>query len=130
MSVLASGLAYYILGALWFSPFLFEKHWDRALGFVRPPGWKPSLPYYLGPLFGCLCVAFATYLWAQMSHAATVQRFAGIGFHVGVLVSLPITLTNAISPRMANPWLYTAVVGAYHVVGATLVGAVMGWMEV
>jgi hypothetical protein len=127
MPILVSGLAYYLLGALWFSPLLFQNQWDRALGFERPPGWKPSLAYYLGPLLGCISVAFATYLWAQTSHSESWERITGIGFHVGLLVSLPITLTNAISPKTANPWLFTAVVGTYHVVGATLVGAVIAW---
>ncbi len=33
-----------------------------------------------------------------------------------------------IAPKTANPWLFAAVVGTYHVLGATLVGAILGWM--
>jgi len=126
MPVIVGGLVYYLLGALWFSPFLFEKQWDRALGFERPAGWKPTMTYYLGPLVACFCVAFAIHLWAHMSHSTGWSMLAGIGFHVGVLVSLPVTWTNAISPKTRHPLRYAAVVGGYHALGATLAGAAMG----
>ncbi len=45
LAVAAATLAYYLLGALWFTPLLGAS-WDRAVGFERPKGHRFPPIYY------------------------------------------------------------------------------------
>lgn len=119
LSVFAAGLAYFALGGLWFTP-LFGRHWDRAVGFQRPPKWRPPLAYYVGPLLGCLVVALAIALLLRLVAPASLSDSLAVGLIVGLGVSAAITGINAISPNVPRPGLYALVIGSYHAVGALL----------
>jgi Protein of unknown function (DUF1761) len=118
-SPIVAGLVYFALGGLWFTP-LFGKAWDKAVGFDRPPRWRPPLPYYLGPLVGCLVVAFAMNALLAISSAITLDRVLLVASIAGLGFSACVTSVNAISPNVPQPALYAIVVGGYHVVGALL----------
>lgn len=119
LPTLVAGLAYFALGGLWFTP-LFGKQWDRAVGFQRPDRWRPSLPYYLVPLAGCLLVSLTVGFLLEKAGAATVPDAALVGLAIGAGCSLPITTVNALAPNMPRPALYAAVTGSYHLLGAVL----------
>lgn len=127
-SVLAAGLAYFALGGLWFTP-LFGRHWDSAVGFARPPRWRPAAVYYIGPLLGCLAGAFATSLLLQLAHAQSLADFLRVGLVVGAGYGATITGVNAIAPNMPRPGLYAVVVGSYHLTGLVLCSAVLYWLS-
>lgn len=126
--ILAAGIAYFALGGLWFTP-LFGKQWDKAVGFERPPKWRPSAVYYLGPLVGCVVAAYATFHIAQLAQAQSLADYLKIGFLVGAGYGASITTVNAISPNMPRPGLYAAVVGTYHLIGLVLCTAVLYWLS-
>jgi hypothetical protein len=128
LPVIVAGFAYFALGGLWFTP-LFGKQWDQAVGFARPPKWRPSAVYYIGPLLGCLVASFATSVLAQWAQAATLEKYLLIGLTVGLGYGAAITSVNAISPNMPRPGLYAAVVGTYHLVGLLLAAAVLYWLS-
>ena len=128
LSILAAGAAYFILGGLWFTP-LFGKQWDTAVGFARPPKWKPALPYYLIPLAGCLIAAGATAILVFLTHAQTLYDFLHVGLIAGVGYAAGTTATNAVAPNMPRPYLYAAVVGSYHIAGNLLSAAVLYWLS-
>lgn len=120
----AAGLAYYALGGLWFTP-LFGRQWDAAVGFARPPKWRPSAIYYIGPLVGCLVAAFATAYLVRLAEAQSLMDHLEIGLVVGVGYGATITGVNAIAPNMPRPGLYASVVGSYHALGGMLCAAVI-----
>jgi len=124
ISVFAAGLAYFALGGLWFTP-LFGKYWDKAVGFERPPSWRPSAIYYIGPLAGCLVAAFATSQLIRLSDAESFSSFLTIGLIVGLGYGASITAVNAISPNMQNPGLYALVTGSYHLFGLLLCSSIL-----
>jgi Protein of unknown function (DUF1761) len=121
---LAACFAYFALGGLWFTP-LFGKFWDKAVGFTRPPKWRPAAVYYIGPLLGCLAAALATSLLAQWAQATTLKDYLFVGLTVGLGYGAAITSVNAIAPNMPRPGLYAAVVGTYHLVGLLLTSSVL-----
>lgn len=125
---LAAGLAYFALGGLWFTP-LFGRQWDTAVGFARPPKWRPAAIYYLGPLIGCLIAAFATAYLVRLAEAQSLMDHLEIGLVVGVGYGATVTGVNAIAPNMPRPGLYAAVVGAYHAVGNVLCAALVYWLS-
>ena len=123
-SIAAAGLAYFALGGLWFTP-LFGRHWDRALGFQRPPRWRPEARYYLGPLIGCIASATATAALLQIGAAASLAESLRIGLVAGLGFSAAVSGVNAIAPNMPRPGLYAAVTGSYHALGVTLCAAII-----
>lgn len=128
LPVVAAGIAYFALGGLWFTP-LFGRQWDKAVGFDRPPKWRPSAIYYIGPLVGCLIATFATSHLVQLAHAQVLTDYLKVGCCVGLGYGATITTVNAIAPNMPHSGLYAAVVGSYHVVGLVLGSAVLYWLS-
>jgi hypothetical protein len=128
LSILAAGFAYFALGGLWFTP-LFGKQWDKAVGFERPPKWRPSAVYYVGPLLGCLVAAAASFYLMQLTQAQSLADYLQVGLVVGIGYGATITTVNAIAPNMRHPGLYAAVVGSYHLVGLVLCAAVLYWLS-
>lgn len=124
LPILAAGLVYFALGGLWFTP-LFGRYWDRAVGFQRPPQWRPPHRYYIGPLVGCLVGAAATAVLLHLVRAASLQESLLVGLVAGLGFSASVTGVNAIAPNMPRPMLYAAVVGSYHAVGVTVCSAVL-----
>ncbi len=126
-SILIAGVAYFVLGGLWFTP-LFGKQWDNAVGFERPIRWRPSTIYYIGPLAGCLVVSFAMSILFNIAQPESFQKAVALGLACGVGFGAVITSVNAISPNMPRPGLYALVTGSYHAVGLVLVSAIQYWL--
>lgn len=82
-SILIAGVAYFVLGGLWFTP-LFGKQWDNAVGFERPIRWRPSTIYYIGPLAGCLVVSFAMSILFNIAQPESLQKAVALGLVCGV----------------------------------------------
>ena len=126
-SILIAGVAYFVLGGLWFTP-LFGKQWDNAVGFERPIRWRPSTIYYIGPLAGCLVVSFAMSILFNIAQPESFQKAVALGLACGVGFGAVIASVNAISPNMPRPGLYALVTGSYHAVGLVLVSAIQYWL--
>ncbi|MDQ4137922.1 MAG: DUF1761 domain-containing protein [Actinomycetota bacterium] len=124
LAVLLATLAYYVLGALWFTP-LFGRAWDRAVGFTRPRGHRFGPLYYLAPLLGCAAATVAT---AVLVAALGVEQFAdavALGLLVGLGYATAVSVTNAVTPTTPHPLLLATVAGGYHVVGLVLVSVLL-----
>lgn len=105
-------LAYYLLGALWFTP-LFGTAWDTAIGRPRVRGERFSAAYYVVPLVSSLLVTVAV----AVLLAATSTDALLVGLVVGVGVALPVSVNDALTPHTPHPFRLGLVTGGYHVVG-------------
>lgn len=126
-TIVIAGLAYFILGGIWFTP-LFGKHWDKAVGFNRPPKWRPRLIYYLGPLIGCLVIACATGYIIHLLEQKTLLSVVTLGAILGIGFGFIITTINAISPNMPKPGLYSLITGSYHALGIVLCSIIIYYL--
>jgi hypothetical protein len=126
LGVIAATLAYYLLGAIWFTP-LFGRAWDRAIGFQRPERWRPAALYYLGPLAGCFIATLATSALVGSLGAGSVVQAAALGLVVGVGYGTTVSVVNAITPHTPRPLLLGSVTGAYHAVGITLAAVILSF---
>jgi len=125
LPVIAAGLAYFMLGALWFAPFGLGNQYYEGLGFVRPEGWKPGAIYYVGPLAGCLVISLAS---ASLIGGLGLVSFGDailFGLVAGLGIAAAVTGINAITPMTPKPMLFAAVVGSYHVAGIVLVSVIL-----
>ncbi len=124
LAVLLATLAYYLLGALWFTP-LFGWAWDRALGFERPRGNRFPPLYYVMPLLSSALASVATAVLAAALRVEQLGEAIVLGALVGVGYALAVSFNNAVNPRTPRPLLYGAVTGGYHVVGLLVVSVIV-----
>jgi len=125
LAILLSTVAYFILGGLWFAPFLFGKLWHQAIGFEKPKGWKPTTKYYVGPLLGCFVASVATAILVTAFNTHSYNEAMILGFIVGVGYAGSVSFVNAITPKTPRPFLQGAIVGSYHVLGIILAAVII-----
>ena len=80
VAVLVSGLLFWFLGAVWFSPVLFAKPWMAALGMTPGHQKKGFAAAMISSLIGDLITALVMLHFIVWSGASTVGTGAFIGF--------------------------------------------------
>lgn len=128
LAIILATLAYFILGALWFTP-LFGKAYDRALDSKRAKGQKWPAIYYVGPFISALATTIATAVLLYAMHVGQMSDALSLGLIVGVGYAMSISFNNAINPKTPRPLLYGAVTGGYHVVGIVIVAIILFAMK-
>lgn len=121
--LLAGALAYFLLGAVWFTP-LFGNYYDLALGFERPKGYTWAPIFYWMPLASAILTSAVVASLHSAAQLETLTESIYLGASVGV-VALSVSLNNAVTPGKPKPILHGLVTGSYHVVGTTLVAVVV-----
>lgn len=124
LAVIVSTLAYYALGALWFTP-LFGSAWDRSIGFERPRGHRFPPIYYVTPLISSFVVTVATAVLVDALDIERVSDAVLLGLVVGIGYAAAISFNNAVTPHTPRPLLLGAVTGSYHLVGIVIVSAIV-----
>lgn len=122
--ILLATIAYFILGALWFTP-LFWSLYDRAIGFDRTKQKKWPMIYYIWPLFGCAIWALAMGLISEFIHPKSLFDASILWIIIWIWFALPISTVNAITPKMEHPILFGLVTWWYHTVWLTLVSILL-----
>ena len=124
IAVVLGVLAYFALGALWFTP-LFGRTWDRAIGHERVKGERFPPLYYVMPLVSSFLIAIATAWLMAAIGIDTVPEALLFALVVGLGYAAAISFTNAVTPNTPRPLLYGAVTGGYHVVGIAVVAVIV-----
>ena len=127
LAVIVGGLIYFALGALWYSPVLFARQWQRSIGWDperTPPEMR--LTTYLVPALAYLVMAVAVGLIAAASGTDTIGEGIVLGVVVGVGLSLMHTLVDAtFDPNKPGPWTWFAINGTYHALGLIIVAVIV-----
>ena len=120
--ILAAGAAY-ILGGLWYSPFLFGKHWMR-LTKKKQKNLKITPAVVALGLVGTLITAtvFSWILLQTGVHGAVGGMFFGVVLWAGFL--LPFA-ANAVLFEVSPPQLFI-IDSLYPLAGLVLMGAILG----
>lgn len=128
LAVTLATLAYFLLGALWFTP-LFGRAWDRSLGIERQRGERYPMVYYVVPLVSSLLVSVATAVLIGWIGIDGWPDAALLGLVVGIGYSGAVTFTNAVTPTAPHPLTFAAITGSYHVVGAVIAAVIIATMN-
>jgi hypothetical protein len=129
LGVFLCGIASMILGALWYSPMLFGKAWQRGVGLSdeKLAAGNMSLIYGLAFLLS-LAAAYAFGLLLAhlrgLSHGADLGLWpsVGAGAAVGIfLVAASFGINYLFERRSLGHWLINA---GYHAVQFTLFGLI------
>lgn len=124
LAVALAALAYYVLGAAWFTP-LFGKAWDRSIGYDRSQAAKFRPAYYVVPLVSAVFVALALGVILAVM-APTFGEALVVGVVIGLGVAAAVSINNALTPHTPHPYVLGAVTGGYHLVGIVIVSAIIG----
>lgn len=120
LGALVGAVAWFILGAAWYTPPPMAKMWLKVSGVTMPEDAKPNpvvflitlVAYFLASVvIAALAVATGT---DTMSEAAILGVLLGIGFAVSSAI---VTATYEMKPK---PMGYVAFNGLYNVLGMTL----------
>lgn len=123
ISVAIAFVAYFILGALWFTLF-FPKPYRRSLG--KENETLPTKPIFIvGPALCSLVITIAT---AILLYALQISSF-GSAIQFGLLIGIGLLVANtvniAINPNIPKPILYGIISGSYHLVGILIVNVIL-----
>jgi hypothetical protein len=122
-AILASTLSAFLVGGLWYSPFLFGAAWKKAnrFGSDEPPaatGKIFAISFLLSLVMALNLAMFLNDPKTNLAWGATAGFLAGFGW-----VAMGIGVVSLFERR---PWTYVLVNGGYLTVALVLMGAILG----
>ena len=122
-AVLVAAISAFVLGGLWYAPFLFGRSWKRANGFggEEPPPAGPKvfvISFVLSVVMALNLAMFLNDPKTNMAWGATAGFLAGFGW-----VAMGIGIVSLFERR---PWSYVLVNGGYLTVALVVMGAILG----
>jgi hypothetical protein len=122
-AVLAAAVSAFVLGGLWYAPFLFGRAWKGANGFgsEEPPAAGAKVFVISFVLSLVMAVNLAMFLndpKTNLVWGATAGFLAGFGW-----VAMGIGIVSLFERR---PWSYVLVNGGYLTVALVVMGAILG----
>ena len=124
-AILVAGLAYMVLGAIWYSPVLFGNVWMKGIGKTKEQVNAQFSPMkYVWALIGSLVAAYGIARLMSWTGGDSVRD----GIMVGLLTSICLVLTAfTVSDIMENrPKNLTIVNVFYNIVGFVVIGIIIG----
>jgi Protein of unknown function (DUF1761) len=123
LAILASAISAFLLGGLWYSPFLFGWVWKKANGFGsdEPPaatGKIFAISFLLSLIMAVNLAMFLNDPKTNLVWGATAGFLAGFGW-----VAMGIGVVSLFERR---PWTYVLVNGGYLTVALVLMGVILG----
>jgi hypothetical protein len=126
-AVLVSALAFWALGALWYSPVLFSKRWQKEVGFKEEDISKTNMAKVFGLSFLCMLLMVWALNFVINSHKAEdVSLFQGLhyGAFMGFFFSmLTLGINYLYQRRSIVLWLID---GIYVILGLSIAGMILG----
>jgi Protein of unknown function (DUF1761) len=128
ISVLIAFVAYFILGALWFTLF-FKKPYSISLGKENNLPEKPAPIFIVGPALCSLVITIANAILFYSLNIQSIGSALEFSFVVGIGYLVANTINIAINPNIPKPILYGIISGSYHLVGIVIVNIILNAMK-
>jgi len=128
LHVLVATIAYFLIGAVWYSPVLFSKAWIKATGLNpnNPEGKKGLGALMAGSFVLMLVTVFGLAVLLQILPAINALGGIKLALLIGVCFSFTSMAISFIYEK--RPWQLYAINGGYHIVGIAVAGAILaGW---
>ena len=126
LAVALSALSSLVLGGIWYSPALFAKAWQSAVGLSDEQLKSGNMALTFGLTFVLSFIAaavFAMFLGTEMSVGAATAA----GFSAGICwVGAAFGINYLFERRPLKLWLINA---GYHTLQFTLFGLIIGWLQ-
>lgn len=128
LSVLVAFVAYFLLGALWFT-LLFLKSYKISLGRENDMPQKPASIFIIGPAICCFVITVASAILIYVLKIDSYENAVIFAVIVGLGYLVANTVNIAINPNIPKPLLYGLISGAYHLVGILIVSLILIGMK-
>lgn len=125
LAVLAGAAAYWILGALWYSPMLFAKPWSKMVNMKMddPEAKKGMAAMFIGSFILMFIASTGLGILSSLLYIADLAHAAKLGLLVGVCFSFTALAISFVYTRKPSG-LY-AIDGGYQVIGTILAAVVI-----
>jgi ABC-type branched-subunit amino acid transport system permease subunit len=127
LAVIVGTIIYFALGALWYSPALFAKPWQRSIGWdpaQQPPQQNPMT--YVVPFFAYLIMAIGMALLAGATGSDTFGEGVVLGLVVGVGFAAMHSVVDAtFDPNRPQPWTWFAITASYNLIGLLVLAVIV-----
>ncbi|MCW3101733.1 MAG: hypothetical protein JWO09_173 [Bacteroidetes bacterium] len=122
-AILVSAVVYFALGALWYSPVLFQKPWAANVGRTDEQLRSGNKIVFLYTFLALLAVCFVTsfFTWALQTASCMAAIRLGLFISLGYTATV-IAINNWYGQRGAKLTLIDA---GYHVAGIVLATIIM-----
>lgn len=125
LAVIASTIAYMVLGALWYSPALFGKAWMSALGKTEEEIKAQSSPLnYIWALILSFIAAYGIARILNWIGDYSVSRSIIVSLLAGICFVLTTMGVNDIFEGKSRS--LTAINVLYHIIGFFVIGLILG----
>ncbi len=124
LAVVAAALSMFLVGGLWYSPFLFGKVWMRANNFTEeqvngfPKGRAFGGAFLLALVMSANLAVFLADPKTNLTWGMTAGALAGVGWAAAGCAVIALFENR--------PWKYILVNGGYLITAFVLMGAILG----
>ena len=126
LAVIASTLAYFSLGAIWFGP-IFGKMWMKGHG-ITPPTEEEKKNMNMGMMMGMsfvktfVLVVLSAYIVRIINYHGDLMTALKIGAVLGGIAAFPIGINYIFMKKPFYAWVLDA---GYHAVGIVMISAIL-----
>jgi MFS superfamily sulfate permease-like transporter len=127
IAVIVGALIYFVLGAVWYSPVLFARPWQAAIGWDEARQEPQTNPLtYVIPAVLYLIAGIATALLAAATATDTLSEGVVLGLITGLGYALPMVGVEAtFDPNKPKPLVWFVITTAYHLIGFVVLAVVI-----
>lgn len=126
-AVLVAALAFWALGALWYSPVLFSKRWQKEVGFKEEEVTKTNMAMVFSLSFLCMLFMVWALNFVINSHKPeNVSMLMGLhyGAFMGFFFSMLTMGINYLYQRRS--FVLWIIDGLYVLIGLGIAGMILG----
>ena len=124
VAIIVATVVSMVLGALWFSPMVFQKPWMAMRVDKTPPSGNASPMLYVITAVGALVSAITLDWIIGLAGVSTLVGGALIGLYAGLGFVAPAILSDNLFNE--RPFKLYLIVAGFPVVGLLVMGAIIG----
>ncbi len=125
LAIAAGAVAYFLLGAIWYSPILFAKPWAKIVGMgMNDPNNRKGMVAMMVVSFVCFFILAVG--MSFLSHALHLQTWVSsmrFGLLTGVCFGITVMSVGFIYEKRSM-MLYV-IDGVYHLIGSMIVAIIV-----
>ncbi len=122
LAILVAAISTFVLGGVWYAPFLFGNAWMKENNFTQDDLKDGSARIFGGAFILALLMAFNLAAFIGTESDVTFGVFAGLAAGLG-WVAFAMGITYLFERKSFRLWAINA---GYHVIAFTIMGAILG----
>lgn len=126
-AVIVAAIAFWGLGALWYSPLLFSKRWQKEVGFKEEDGGKGNMALVFGVSFILMLImVFGMSLMLNVHKPEDICWLNGmyLGLFTGIFFAATTIGINYLYQRRS--FILWLIDGLYIILGLAIAGIILG----